>query len=230
VGIADKLRTELARHHKRGALSTLAIFMSSATDPYQGVERRWRLSRSCLEVFTEFPPGLLMVQTRSPLVADDFPLLAALGEHCWLSFTLETDRDDVRRVLTPRCPSIAHRLETIRAAQAAGLNVQIAVSPCFPYSSVEQFGSLLVELGQRVVVDTYTSGDGQGGKRTARTGIGGQYAAHGWGDWRSEEAGRALYSWLEEAIGERAGWSQAGFSQMARRLTMAQAADQLVAV
>ena len=223
VGIADKLRAELARYHKRGELSTLAIFMSSATDPYQGAERRWRLSRSCLEVFVDFPPGLLMVQTRSPLVADDFPLLAALGERCWLSFTLETDRDDVRRALTPRCPSIEHRIETIRAARAARLNVQVAVSPCLPYSGVEEFGRLLVELGQRVVVDTYTSGDGQGGRRTAQTGVGGRYAAHGWGDWQSEEAGRALYQWLAGAIGERAGWSQAGFSQLAERVTGLQA-------
>ncbi|HXF61279.1 MAG TPA: radical SAM protein [Caldilineaceae bacterium] len=218
LGIAGKLRAELARYHRRGELSTLAIFMSSATDPYQGAERRWRLSRSCLEVFVDFPPGLLIVQTRSPLVADDFPLLAALGDCCWLSFTLETDRDDVRRALTPRSPSIAHRVETIRAARAAGLNVQVAVSPCLPYSSVEAFGGLLVELGQRVVVDTYTSGDGQGGKRTAQTGVGAEYAAHGWGDWQSEEAGRTLYWWLVKAMGERAGWSQAGFSQLADRI------------
>lgn len=219
TGIAEKLRKELARAQARGELDALAIFMSSATDPYQAAERRWRLSRACLEVFADYPPGLLMVQTRSPLVADDFARLARLGTRCWLSFTVETDRDEVRRALTPRCPAIAQRLETIATARAHGLNVQIAVSPCLPYSDVETFGAQLVELAGRVVVDTYTSGDGQAGIRTARTGVAGRYAAQGWGDWRSEEAAQALYAWLAARIGARAGWSQAGFSALARSVT-----------
>jgi DNA repair photolyase len=223
TGIAEQLRRELARHQAKGALNTLAIFMSSATDPYQGAERRWRLSRACLEVMTEYPPGLLMVQTRSPLVADDFSLLATLGDRCWLSFTLETDLDEVRQALTPRCPAVVQRVATIRVARRQGLQVQIAVSPCLPYSSIEEFGALLAALGDRVVVDSYVSGDGQGGKRTAQTGVGLHYATHRWGDWRSEAAAHALHEWLRGEIGERAGWSQAGFSTLARAVTGATA-------
>src|SRR5690606_2625232 len=133
TGIAERLRRELARHQARGTLDELAIFMSSATDPYQGQERTWRLSRMCLEVMCDFPPGLLMVQTRSPLVVDDFERLACLGQRVWLSVTLETDREEVRRALTPRAPGLARRIETLAAARAAGLQVQVAVSPCLPY-------------------------------------------------------------------------------------------------
>ncbi len=161
-GVAEKLAQELARYKGKGQLQSLAIFCSSSTDPYQGAEREWRLTRRCLAAFVESPPGLLVVQTRSPLVERDFDLLSALGERCWLSMTLETDRDDVRQALTPHCPSIARRLATICAARSAGLHAQVAVSPCLPYSAVEEFGALLVELGQRVVVDSYLSGDGQG--------------------------------------------------------------------
>lgn len=216
TGIAERLRTELARHHRRDALDDLAIFMSSATDPYQGLERRWRLSRACLDAFGEFPPGLLVVQTRSPLVRDDFDRLHALGERCWLSITLETDLDDVRRAVTERCPSIAQRLETIAAARAHGLQVQITVSPCLPYSSVETFGSLLLEQGHRVVVDSFTSGDGQGGRRTAATDIPALYAQQTWGDWRTEERAHALYQWLHQRGGSQIGWSQDGFVSLAR--------------
>jgi DNA repair photolyase len=219
TGIAEKLHSELARHQANGTLDRLAIFMSSATDPYQGAERHWRLSRACLEVMADYPPGLLVLQTRAPLVAEDFARLAALGERCWLSFTLETDRDAVRRALTPRCPSIAARWATLAAARAYGLQVQVAVSPCLPYSSVEEFGARLLAVGERVVVDSYTSGDGQGGKRTAQTGVAAHYAAEGWGDWRAEDDARRLYEWLAARIGERAGWSQAGFAALARRVT-----------
>jgi DNA repair photolyase len=221
TGIAEKLTVELARLEKRGALDQVAIFMSSTTDPYQGAERRWGLTRGCLELLAARPPGLLVIQTRSPLVARDFDLIHALGDRCWLSFTLETDLDEVRRKVTPRCPSVAQRLGTLKAALAAGINVQVAVSPCLPFSSVEGFGALLLEHGDRIVVDTYASGDGGGGKRTAKTAIPAAYATQDWGDWRSEDRARALYEWLRTQIGERAGWSQAGFTALARRVTEA---------
>ena len=220
VGIAEKLRGELARLATQDRLAQTAIFMSSVTDPYQGAEREWRLSRACLEVFADYPPGLLMVQTRSPLVEADFAYLHALGERCWLNFTLETDDEQVRRLVTPHCPSIAQRLQTLQRAQAAGLNVQITVSPCLPYSSVAHFGALLLAHSQRVIVDTYTSGDGQSGKRTAATTIPALYAEAGWDNWRAEASARALYAWLQPHLGERVGWSQAGFAALAESVTV----------
>jgi DNA repair photolyase len=221
VGIAERLRTELKRHAARGSLDNIAIFMSSATDPYQGAERKWRLSRACLEVMAEYPPGLLVLQTRSPLVVDDFARLHALGTRCWLNFTVETDRDEVRRALTPRCPSVAQRWATLAAAKAHGIQVQTTVSPCLPYSNVQDFASLLVAHSDRVIVDTYVTGDGDGGRRTARTATGKTYQEQAWGDWRAQEAAQALHAELVARIGTRAGWSQAGFIALAQTVTQA---------
>lgn len=214
TGIAERLRKELTRFAARDELDNLAIFMSSATDPYQGAERKWRLSRACLDAFLDHPPGLLVLQTRSPLVADDLDRIARLGDRCWLNFTVETDRDDVRRAMTPRCPSIERRLALLRHAMELGINVQITVSPCLPYSDVETFGRLLLAHGRRIVVDTYTSGDGQAGRRTAATAIPDLYKGQAWGDWRAEDAARDLHAWLHAQIGDRAGWSQAGFAAL----------------
>lgn len=222
TGIAEKLRQELQRLAVKGELATTTIFMSSATDPYQGLERRCRLSRACLDVFLDYPPGLLVVQTRSPLVVDDFDRLRALGSHCWLNFTLETDLDAVRQQVTPRCPSIPQRLQTLQQAKAAGLHVQITVSPCLPFSDVATFGTLLSTWGQRVIVDTYTSGDGQAGKRTAATTIPALYVESGWSSWRNETDAQALHTWLQARIGERVGWSQAGFAALTQTVTVAQ--------
>lgn len=214
TGIADCLRKELNSLAQRGKLGNVAIFMSSATDPYQPVERHFRLARACLEVLNDFPPRLLMVQTRSPLIIDDLSRLQTLGKCCWLSFTLETDLDEVRAAVTPLCPAIGRRVAVMRAAREAGIQVQAAVSPCLPFSHVERFGTLLLECADRVVVDTFSSGDGQQGKRTAATEIPALYRQMGWGAWQSEEQAQHLYSWLAERIGERAGWSQAGFTAL----------------
>jgi len=219
-GIAEKLQQELRRLEKKGALATTAIFMSSATDPYQGAERQWRLSRACLDALIARPPGLLIIQTRSPLVEDDFARIIALGSRCWLNFTVETDREDVRRALTPLCPSIARRFTTLQRALHAGIQVQITVSPCLPYSSVEHFGAMLVAHSHRVIVDTYISGDGQNGKRTAATQVPTLYQSFEYGNWRAETAANELYEWLRARIGKRAGWSQTGFAALTNKERM----------
>ena len=219
VGIAEQLELELARLQKRDLLTQSAVFMSSSTDPYQAAERTYKLTRQCLIVFDRMPPGLLVIQTRAPLAARDFDIIAALGERCLLNMTVETDREDVRRTLTPHCPSIRQRLEAARTARDRGIPTQLTVSPCLPYSNVETFGKLLLEVCDRVVVDSFIAGDGSSGNRTARTEIPALYARSGWEDWRSQEASLALYDWLGERIGERAGWSQEGFTRQARRVT-----------
>ena len=219
VGIAQRLETELARLQKRHALDETAVFMSSATDPYQPAERAYHLTRQCLEAFLRRPPGLLVVQTRSPLASRDFALMAALGDRCLLNISIETDREEVRRLLTPHCPSVQQRLRTVRQAREAGIAVQVTVSPCLPYSGVGRFGRLLLDLCDRVVVDSFVSGDGGRGSRTAGTPLPALYAQQGWEDWRSQDAARALYEWLRERIGERASWSQEGFTRQARQVT-----------
>lgn len=219
VGIAERLESDLARLHRRDALNRAAIFMSSSTDPYQGAERTYQLTRHCLSVLKESPPGLLVIQTRAPLAARDFDIMAALGDRCLLNLTIETDREDVRRVLTPLCPSIQQRLETVRQARRRGIATQVTVSPCLPFSDVEAFGELLLGVSDRVIVDSFVAGDGGGGKRTERTAIPALYATSGWGEWDSQEAASSLYQWLHHRIGERAGWSQEGFTRQARKVT-----------
>ena len=219
IGIADHLERELTRLEERDQLAQTAVFMSSSTDPYQGAERRFLLTRQCLAGFLRRPPGLLVIQTRSPLASRDFDLMAALGDRCLLNVSVETDRDDVRRRLTPRCPSIGKRLALVRQARAAGVATQVTVSPCLPYSGVETFGELLLSACDRVVVDSFVAGDGCGGRRTARTDIPALYAESGWHDWRSQDEAHRLYQWLRDRIGELAGWSQEGFTRQARRVT-----------
>lgn len=219
VGIAEQLKLELGRLRRREALKSTAIFMSSSTDPYQSAERTYRLSRFCLTVLHELPPGLLVIQTRAPLAARDFDIMAALGDRLLLNLTIETDREDVRRILTPHCPSIQQRLNTARQARERGITTQVTVSPCLPYSTVEAFGTQLLEVSDRVVVDSYVAGDGGGGRRTARTAIPGLYARSGWEDWRSQEAAQTLFDWLVCRVGDRAGWSQEGFTRQARKVT-----------
>jgi DNA repair photolyase len=93
VNAPELLRQELETAKRKGAFGALRIFMSTATDPYQGAEARLKLTRGVLEVFAESGRfGLLVVQTRSPLIERDLDLLQTLGSSVAVSFTIY-DRD-----------------------------------------------------------------------------------------------------------------------------------------
>ena len=207
---ADALRHDLALVPDHTALR---VFMSSATDPYQPAESKLMITRSILEVFRDHPPGLLVVQTRSPLVSRDVDLLHDIPT-AWISMTVETDDDSVRKALTPTCPSIERRLGTMQAARRQGIKVQAAISPTLPHDT-ERFAGLLSESADRVIVDTF-SGDGAQGKRTAHRPLPRRFAELGYGNWRDQSAAEALYLSLVERLGpENVGWSQDGFNALA---------------
>lgn len=163
---ASKLRKELRQAKKKGPVT---IFMSSATDPYQPIEHHERVTRSLLEVMVEDPPEFLFVQTRSPLVTRDVELFVQLKGRIRISMTIETDREEIRRLLTPQAPPLAARINALRTLNDAGLDVQAAISPILPAS--DQFAHKLFHCTPRVCLDNFVLGDGAGGKRTARMGI-----------------------------------------------------------
>ena len=201
---------------KPAARRRLRIFMSSATDPYQPIERQYEATRHCLEVFAQHEDlDLLVVQTRSPLAARDFPLLQRIP-YAWLSVTIETDDQAYLKHLKGG-PLLEKRWELVRIAHEQGIPSQITVSPCLPYTSVEAFGQRLLKSGaQRIVVDTVTDGDGASGKRTARSPF-----AQAESGWQRTDHAHLLYDYLCEKASETGistGWSIAGFCGIPLRL------------
>jgi DNA repair photolyase len=109
------------------------IAMSGVTDCYQPVERKLKLTRSCLEVFAEFrnPVGIV---TKNALVTRDLDLLTQLARHnavvVYVSVT--TLDPDLRKIMEPRTSPPAARLATIRKLSEAGVPVGVMVAPVVP--------------------------------------------------------------------------------------------------
>jgi DNA repair photolyase len=88
MNAAQVLEEALKKSQNRAAMR---IFMASTTDPYQPLEKKYEITRQCLEVFAKYPDlDLLVIQTRSPLAARDFDLMKQIP-YAWLSVTIETD-------------------------------------------------------------------------------------------------------------------------------------------
>lgn len=208
----ELLRRELPRLHARGVRPR--IFFSSSTDPYQGAEARLRITRGLLEVLAEFSGTfeVVLLQTRSPLVERDLDLLAPLRDKLWVSLTLETDDERVRRALTPLSPSVERRLGTLERLHRAGLRVQAAVAPVLPCNP-ERFAALLGGRVTRVLLDTFFAGDGSGGVRTIRLGVGEIFRQLGYADWFAPDAHLGLLEALRKHFPpEKVVFSQEGFA------------------
>ena len=109
------------------------VSIGAATDPYQPVERRLRLTRRCIEVFAEFRNPIAIV-TKGSLVVRDADLLAEMAQdRTAIAHVSITSLDDsLRRILEPRAASPSKRLAAVEALAKAGVPVGVMVAPVIP--------------------------------------------------------------------------------------------------
>jgi DNA repair photolyase len=108
------------------------IFFSSATDPYQYLELRYRLSRRCLQELLCYSPKKLTLHTRSHLVLEDLDLLKKFQDKLSVGISFTTDNEVVRREFEPKAPSISRRLQLLKTLSSNGIKVFASVSPLLP--------------------------------------------------------------------------------------------------
>lgn len=110
------------------------IALGTATDPYQPLERKQRLTRSLLEVLAETSGFELGIVTKSTLIARDLDLLQAIARRNKLTvhLTVTTLNIGLARILEPRAPRPDLRIETLARLRQAGLRAGVLCSPLMP--------------------------------------------------------------------------------------------------
>jgi DNA repair photolyase len=126
---AELLRQELARTDRKEHIA-----LGTATDPYQPAERRFGRTRAILEVFARERGRFLGITTKSDLVVRDLDLLREIARANVLgvNLTITTLDEKLARLLEPRAPRPALRLETVRRLSAAGICVSVFPNPIMP--------------------------------------------------------------------------------------------------
>jgi len=127
VNIADVLRKEL-RRHREGSLA-----IGTATDPYQPIEGKYRLTRRCLEALVDHPMPTGIV-TKGPLVVRDIDVLKRLDEKTDLTvyFSVPCVDEEIVRKTDPGTAPPRQRLRALRMLRDAGLDAAVLCMPVLP--------------------------------------------------------------------------------------------------
>ena len=130
VNAAELLRAELAKPGYRCD----AISLGTNTDPYQPIEREYRITRSILEVLAEHDHPVAIV-TKNAMVERDIDLLAPMAQRrlARVYLSIATLDHEVSRPMEPRTSAPRRRLEAIRRLAAAGIPTGVVVAPVVPF-------------------------------------------------------------------------------------------------
>ncbi len=129
TNIAQLLEKEISRPHYQ--VKPLAI--GSNTDPYQPVEKKWRIMREVLELLerTNHPVSIV---TKSALILRDIDILSRMAGKNLVRVAISVTSLDrkVTRGMEPRASSPGLRLKTIHDLAQANIPVSVMVAPVIP--------------------------------------------------------------------------------------------------
>jgi DNA repair photolyase len=123
----------LERELSKDGYQPRTIAIGTNTDPYQPIEKQYRIMREVLEVLDahNHPVGIV---TKSALVTRDIDILSRMAERGLAKVALSVTTLDrmLARVMEPRASTPTKRLETIRQLSEAGIPASVMVAPILP--------------------------------------------------------------------------------------------------
>jgi len=123
----------LERELSKPGYKVQPIAIGTNTDPYQPVEKQWRIMRQLLEVLEAagHPVGIV---TKSALVMRDIDILSRMASRGLARVALSVTTLDrkMARAMEPRAATPERRLEAIRALSDAGIPVSVMAAPVIP--------------------------------------------------------------------------------------------------
>jgi len=122
---APELLVQEIKKKKKGR-----VWVSGVCDPYQPVEKKYELTKRCLEILqrNNWP---VTIQTKSPLVLRDLELLKKFQE-IEVGFTITTGDEEIRKIFEPRTASINERIEALEKLHQDGIKTFVMIAPLLP--------------------------------------------------------------------------------------------------
>ena len=124
INAPERLGRELKKRRKG------RIWVSGVCDPYQPLEKKFRITKRCLEIIVEneWP---FTVQTKSALVLRDIDILKQ-AKDVEVGFSIATADDKIRKIFEPGASPIRKRIEAMAMLHSAGIPTFAMIAPILP--------------------------------------------------------------------------------------------------
>ena len=202
-----QLERYLMKLSSKGVLHSSQIYLGTSTDPFHPFEGKFDVSIKFLELFKRYTPGMLTVQTRSPLIVLALPVFAALGKHVSVTIGIETPDEASARRYTPGFPRVDERLKTAAALRRFGIEVTLQVGPVLPYGDWKEdaasFAAVLNEHSDYLYVAPFTDGSDLAEKRVRNSAVAKRIADDRKFHWLRTDAATPLISEIEKIAPEK---------------------------
>ena len=158
INAPEVLRGELEKLSKKFKNKNFgSIFFSSVTDPCQGVEGKYQITRQCLQVLADFGyEGEISILTKSPLVCRDIAILSGF-KNVSIGLTVTSLDDEVSRFLESNAPAASLRIMALRELHNAGIATYVFIGPLLPYftARIDKLEAIFNEIKIAGVVNAY---------------------------------------------------------------------------
>lgn len=134
----------LERELSKPGYTPREIALGSNTDPYQPIERQYRITRQILEVLSRLRHPVTIV-TKNALVLRDLDLLVPMAEQGLAKVALSVTTLDAKlgRAMEPRASTNAKRLDALGVLTAAGVPTAVMVAPIIPAINEHEIEAIL---------------------------------------------------------------------------------------
>jgi DNA repair photolyase len=128
IGVKYNIPKILSNELKKKKNGTIGI--STVTDPYQPIEKKYKLTRFCLEQIKkyDFP---IHIQTKSSIVNRDIDLISKIS-NVELMVSIATLNDNERKILEPFSSSIKERINILKNFSDIGIKTSVFFGPIYP--------------------------------------------------------------------------------------------------
>src|SRR5438132_1320889 len=129
VNASEVLRRELARPGWKRE----EVALGTATDPYQAVEGRYRVTHGILEALIDFRTPTSII-TRSPMILRDLDLLTELARRAGLTVcvSIATTDPGLAHEIEPTVAPPAQRFRAVATLAAEGIRAGVMLAPILP--------------------------------------------------------------------------------------------------
>ncbi len=125
INAPELLAKEVLKKRTKGR-----VWISGVTDAYQPLEKKYELTKKCLEILVE-KGWSFTIQTKSPLVLRDIDLLKKAAD-CEVGFTITTADENVRKIFEPVASPLVKRVEALATLHSAGIRTFVMIAPMLP--------------------------------------------------------------------------------------------------